>query len=991
MKYLVSFISLCCIFSLHATEKMSPTFLKKAGSRKMNQWVDSVFNSMSMDERIGQLIMIVADGNTTEANKKRIKSWVEKEHVGGILFSSSDPLSQAELTNLSQSQARIPLMVGMDGEWGLAMRLIHTPRFPRNMMLGALKDDSLAYYYGKEVARECKLMGIHVNFAPDLDVNSNPRNPVIGLRSFGEDPQDVARLGILYSKGLEDGGILSVAKHFPGHGDTASDSHYTLPVVKSDKTHLENNELIPFRKYIQAGLGGMMIGHLNVPALDSLEQPSSLSKNIIQKILIDEYGFQGLVFTDALMMRGVSNQPNMSVRALLAGNDILLGPGSPTREFNAIKEALAAKTITEELINEKCRKVLTYKYQFGLNRYKPVSTATLLSDLNSVNADWLNRKLNEKSITLLKNEKGIIPLKGLDTRTIALISLGGNADLSLQQTLNLYTKVDAYSVSDNSRLAAVVKKMADYNTIVISVNSKRSFSQEELDKLCEGRDVILNFFTTPYEMDSYEGLIKKAAAVFCSYENTDMAQVYAAQGIFGGIAIDAGLPVSVQGLFKKGTGFATAKTRLAYSIPEEVGFNSEKLAAIDKIVQEGLDAKAFPGCQVFVVKDGVVVYNKAFGRFDYQGGKSVNTSDLYDLASMSKASSTLPAIMKIYDQDKISTTDYLSKFIPELRNTNKDKLTIRDALYHETGLRAFLPFYMNAIDKSSYSGSLFSSVRDSKHTVKYDAGTWANPDFSFRPDLISSTPKDSFSLQIAKDIYGSYKLRHLALQEIAEDPIRGKNSYEYSDLNFILLREVVESATNTNLSDFVQKNFFKKLGATTTTYLPLQKFDISQIVPTENDQFLRKQLLQGYVDDEAAAFFGGISGNAGLFSSANDLAKLYQMWLNRGMYGGERYLSEKTCDYFTMSKSARSRRGLGFDKPDPLSLKNSPTSYGTPSGTYGHTGFTGTCFWVDPDNKLIYIFLSNRVNESRVNRKLISMGIRTRIQEAIYRSLIRYR
>lgn len=992
MKYFFSTLFFV-LFSIgvSAVGDMQPTLFSKVNKQKMNQWVDSVFNSMSIDERIGQLIMVIADGNTTESNKRKIRTWVENQRVGGILFSSSDPLSQAELTNFAQKDAKTPLLVGMDGEWGLAMRLIHTTRFPRNMMVGAAKDDSLAFYYGKEVARQCRLMGIQVNFAPTIDVNSNPANPVIGLRSFGEDPKEVARLGILYAKGLEAGGVLSVAKHFPGHGDTSSDSHYTLPVIKSGRQRLESQEFIPFREYIRNGLGGVMVGHLNIPALDSLDQPSSLSKNVVQKLLKDEFGFRGIVFTDGLEMKGVSRESDMSLRALLAGNDVLLGPSNPAKEFSAIKEALNNKLITEEQISEKCRRVLSYKYMLGLSRYRPITTKTLLSDLNTTDADWLNRKLNERSITLLKNDNKILPLRDLDKRSIAFVSLGGNAYGTLASALNLYSKVDIFSVSDNSRLSELIPQVANFNTLIISINARRNFSEETLAKICEGKDVILNFFTTPYEMTPYAALVKKASAVMCSYENTDLAQEYAGQAVFGGNAIDGQLPVTVRGLFNKGTGIETRKTRLAYSLPEEVGLSSEKLANIDKIVQEGLDAKAFPGCQVLVAKDGVVVYNKAFGTHDYKSSGKVKTSDLYDLASMTKASATLPALMKVYDDGDVSLTDYISKYVYPLRGTDKEKLNLRDALFHETGLKAFLPFYTLAIDKSSYTGSLFSSTRDGKHTVEYDAGTWANPDFQYLPDLISTDPKSGYSLQIARNLYASDKMRGLVLQDIADEPLSGKGKYEYSDLNFILLREVVEGATKKNLSDFLQKNFYRRLGANTTTYLPLQVIDSTRIVPTENDQFLRKQLLRGYVDDEAAAFMGGISGNAGLFSSANDLAKLYQMWLNRGTYGGEKYLSEKTCDLFTQSKSARSRRGLGFDKPDPQSLRSSPCSYSTPASVYGHTGFTGTCFWIDPDNKLIYIFLSNRVNESRKNKKLISLSIRSRIQEAIYMSFQRNR
>ncbi len=949
-------LSAFCLCSFAKKGSNLPFIFNGVNHSKMNAWVDSVYQTLSVDERIGQLIMPIAEGSLTEANKLKIRRWIENEKIGGILFSASTPQQQAELTNYAQSTARTPLMIALDGEWGLSMRLKNTTRFPRNMMLAATQNAELIRKYGEEVARQCRIMGIHVNFAPVLDVNSNPKNPVIGTRSYGENPDDVARWGIHYAQGLESGGILSVAKHFPGHGDTSTDSHHTLPVVSASQSRLQKMELPPFQQYISAGLGGMMVGHLSIPALDNSNQPSSLSELIVNELLVKKYGFKGLIFTDGLAMKGVANEVDMSVRALLAGNHILLGAANPDKEFANLKRALQTGLLTQDVINQKCRKVLMFKYILGLSKPAAVETKNLLARLNTPEAELLTKQLNEKAITLLKNDESIIPLKELDTRKIALLSLGGNADTKLKQTLALYASVTNFSASSPEQLSALENRLTNFNTVIISVNSTKRFSHRILNKIAENKNVILNFCTTPYEMEDYVPLVKKSSAVLCSYENTELVQQAVAQAIFGGIALSGKLPVSVQGLFEVGEGLVTQKVRLSYSHPEEVGISSERLASIDRIVNEGLNAKAYPGCQVLVAKQGVVVYHKAFGRLDYQGGRAVKISDIYDVASVTKATATVPAVMKLYDDGRIGSADRLSKYLSVLQGTDKEQITVRDALFHESGLKSFLPFY------------------------RYAQESAVTP--------FSALPSNDYPLQVAKGIYASPATRRQVLQNIINSPLK-RRAYEYSDLNFILLAEAVEAISGENLSDFLQNNFYRKLGAYTSGYKPLDRFDAEVIPPTENDQTYRKQLLRGYVHDEAAALLGGISGNAGLFSSANDLAKIYQMWLNKGVYGGERYLSDKVCNYFTQAKSSISRRGMGFDKPDPNLLKGNPTSYSTPRTAYGHTGFTGTCFWIDPDNQLIYIFLSNRINESRDNKKLMSLNIRPRIQEAIYQSIIR--
>lgn len=988
-RFLILWVLLCCIVSCWA--QADPTLYRMADHEKMQHWVDSVFLTLDEDAKIGQLFMPIADLGMSEQNKRRLLRLVHEVKIGGVLFHKGNTRSQAMLTNLMQEESSVPLMVSLDGEWGLSMRLSGTTRFPKNMMLGAIEDVSLLEAYGEEVGRQCREMGIHVNFAPDLDVNSNVDNPVIGLRSFGETAAQVADKGIAYARGLEKMGLISVAKHFPGHGDTSDDSHKTLPAVRHSRQRLDSVELFPFRKYVYEGFAGMMTGHLYVPALEREKKPVSLSKHVVTDLLQEEIGFRGLCFTDALAMKGASasKADNPCVQALLAGNDILLGPANPFTDYKAVKSAVASGLIPKELIDEKCKKVLAYKYIAGLNQYRPIDLQGLSDRLNSPHANWLAAKLNAEAITVLKNTDSIIPLKSLDEKKIAVLSIGETSDCEFQQMIARYAKVAHFSILRNTPAATVqqiYQKLASYDVVICGVHTVRIPESMQLRQLTEKKELIYAFFTLPYFCKNYKPSIEQAKTVVMAYETTPLAQEYAAQVIFGGIGAKGKLPVTIPSLYYSGTGVFTEKTRLGFHQPEEVGLNPVRLNVIESIVQDGLDAKAYPGCQVLVAKDGMVVYDKAFGKYDYEHHQPVTNASVYDLASASKAAGTLLAVMEAYDDKKFNLNNKVSQYIPELQESDKRNITIKQLLYHQSGLLSTINFYLAAIDDSSYHGSLYSSRKNATHPVRFDAKTYVRNDFRFLPSLVSSTPKPGYTLEVAKDFYLHASFRDSIMQQIKDSRL-GTKRYRYSCINFILLKELVERCTDQPMDVLLDRDFFQPLGAWHTTYNPLKKMDISEIVPTEYDGFLRRQLIRGYVHDEAAAFLGGVSGNAGLFSNAEDLAKVLQLYLNQGVYGGERLLSAETCRLFTQSKSPTCRRGLGFDKPLPGS-KASPCGLLAPHSVYGHTGFSGTCFWVDPDNQLIYIFLSNRINPTRANNKLSKLDIRTRIQDAIYKSIL---
>jgi beta-glucosidase-like glycosyl hydrolase/CubicO group peptidase (beta-lactamase class C family) len=953
----------------------------------MNHWVDSIFDTMSMDEKIGQLFMIIADPRPTYHN--RILNNIRDQKVGGILFSSGTLNDETESINLYQKNSRIPLLISFDGEWGLSMRLVGTPRFPKNMMLGAIRDNEWLRLYGEEMGRECKELGVHINFAPVLDVNVNPDNPVIGNRSFGESPRLVAEKGLAYARGLEKMKVMAVGKHFPGHGDTSKDSHTTLPEINHNRLRLDSVELYPFVEYIRAGFAGIMTGHLAVPELNNHSlAPTSLSFGIVTGLLSDELGFEGLKFTDALIMGGASaGKYGVCVESLLAGNDILLSPEKPAAEFAAVKKAVASGIIPVKLIEEKCLKILSYKYIAGLNRYKPIATKGLSGRVNTSSADWLAQKLNEEAITLLKNEKEALPLKQLGKRKIAVVSLGEGASTAFQQTMALYDSFDFFQLAANDNADRLFDRLKKYDVVICAIHSDKTPDYPELRTPAVAKELHLCFFTLPYRLQKYAATIASARSVVLAYENTPYAQKAAAEVVMGGLPAKGKLPVSIAGLFRQDDGLTTQKVRLSYQHPVEAGLSAKVLNKIAAVVKEGIEKEAFPGCQVLVAKNGIVVYNQSFGAFDYAGTHPVQTTDLYDLASVTKAAATVPALMKLCDTGRLNLRDPLSKYIPGLRQTDKEKLTIRDALFHQTGLPAFLPFYMELIDTNSYTGNLYAGKRNLTYRILYDKDTYMRTDFEFLPGSVSRTPQKGIQKQVAENWYIRDDFDRTIVQKTIEAPLRKNTHYLYSDLNFILLKEVIETAAGQSLDQFVTKTFYANLGASTTTFLPLKQFDKHRIAPTEHDEFLRNQILIGYPHDEAAALMGGVSGNAGLFSNANDLAKLLQLFLNNGEYGGERYVSQATAQTFTQTKSPDSRRGLGFDKPDKIKETGS-TGEKTPASVYGHTGYTGTCFWVDPDNQLIYIFLSNRVYPSRTHTQLMNLNIRPRIQDIIYEALM---
>ena len=836
--------------------------MNRIDTLQMQRWTDSIMATLTPNERLGQLIMPIVDSKDDEAHRQIVRRDIQQYHVGGLLFSKGTFQTQAKMTRYGrQLSKKAPLWIALDGEWGLGMRLTDAVKYPRNGALGTIRPevrDSLMYEYGKEVARQCRLMGININFSPVLDINSNPNNPVIGNRSFGSTIWDVIPPALSYSRGLEDGGVMAVGKHFPGHGDTDTDSHKTLPLLKHDRERLLSFECEPFRYFVKAGFGGVMIAHLEVPALEpETGLPSSLSKAVVTDLLKQQFGFRGLVFTDGLAMKGVNNVPDYSVKALLAGVDVLLDPVPLQSQWTSLKKAVADGTLPQSLIDEKCRKVLAWKYLLCVSQEDQTATDSLTQRINTPQA------------------------------------------LALRDELNA-----------------------------------------EVDKA--------KFDTTKHIAVPQPQLLQEADPT------------------------EQGLPAALEAL--------EAENRKQILNP--------KFHRVDSLVQDALDKDAFPGCQILVAHKGKIIYNRAFGWLDYDRTEPNSVETVYDLASVSKIAGTLPALMLAYDEFNLKFSDPMSWHVPQLRNTNKKDITLRQALLHETDMRDGYSFYAMTFDTASFKKRYYSSIPKEPFTVQQDKKCWFDEHLCFDTAWISKTQDATYTLPVAKDLYIKPAFRDSILKKIIDLPLLKPHKYRYSDLNFILIRALIEQVAQTPIDQYLYEKMPEFYGNDKLCYRPLEHgIPLSRIAPTEDDQALRHQVLRGYVHDEAAAWSGGVEGNAGLFGSASDLFPLFQMILDKGTYHGKRYINEITVERMTTQKSHISRRGLGFDKPEPNRNKISPCCEECSPQTYGHTGYTGTCIWVDPKEDLIFIFLCNRVHPHRWNTTLTSEGYRTRIHSMIYEAI----
>ena len=959
MRYIITFL----LFTQLVLSQDNSTIIQ-------NKWVDSIYNQFTFEEKVGQLFMVAAYSNKNEAHNKSIDELISNYKIGGLIFFQGGPVRQAILTNRYQAKSKVPLFIGIDAEWGLSMRLDSTYRYPWNMTLGAVQNMSLIQKMGQQMGQQSKRMGIHFNFAPVVDINTNPKNPIIGNRSFGEDKFNVAKRAVALIKGFQSEGLFATAKHFPGHGDTASDSHHTLPVVNFDKNRIDDVELYPYKELIKNGLSSIMVAHLDVPSLESRKgYPTSISYNVVTDILQNELGFKGLIFTDALNMKGASNfkQPgDIDLEALLAGNDILLFAENVPLAVEKFKEAFKEGKLTEERIAFSVKKILNYKFKAGLDKYKPIETLNLIDDLNKPEYDALNYDLYENAITVLTNKDKIIPVKKIEKERIAFVSIGNDYSDTFIKSLNKYTDVTEIK-SDN--LDDLLVALEEYTKVIIGYHKtdgawkNHDLSFKELlwiDRISKQNKTIVTFFTKPYSLlniknfSGIEGLI-------LAYQNNDFAQITAADIIFGSKSAKGKLPVSINNNFNVNDGVITQKlNRLSFGMPENVGMSSKILSKIDTIANYAISNKMTPGAQIIVARKGVVVYQKSFGYMTYENKDKVENTNLYDVASLTKILSTLPNLMVQFEKGKIKLDTKLSTMLPVFKGSNKENITFLDLLTHQARLQPWEPFYKATLDSISLPSDIY----------------------------YKKTYSTAFPIQVSENLFLRRDYNDTILKVIVDSKLLPKKEYKYSDFSFILMKEYLERITSKKLDVLANENFYSFLGTKTLTYNPLRKFDMRYIAPTEIDNYYRHTTIQGYVHDMAAAMQGGVSGHAGLFSNALDVAKMMQMFLQKGSYGGHQFFTEETLNTFNKCYFCKegNRRGLGFDKPQ---LGDAGPTCGCVSLTsFGHTGFTGTMAWADPEKEIVYIFLSNRTYpEAKVNY-LSRNNIREDIQKVIYEAII---
>jgi beta-glucosidase-like glycosyl hydrolase/CubicO group peptidase (beta-lactamase class C family) len=944
-----------------------------------NFLIDSLLNTMTVDEKIGQLLMLPVYSDKNEQYYNDIEYLISRYHIGGLIFFQGTPARQAELTNRFQKNAKIGIFVAMDAEWGLSMRLDSLTPLPRNMTLGAVQDKRLIYNVGAEIARQCKLMGVHINFAPVLDVNSNPDNPIINIRSFGENPEKVTECGMALMHGLQDNGIIAVGKHFPGHGDTGIDSHYSLPVIKQNINRLDSLELIPFKNAINSGLKGIMVAHLNIPALEPENGlPASLSKNIIRNLLINDLDYINLVITDAMNMRGVTSrfaEGDRELAAFIAGNDLITMPVNIPAVFKVFKSALKEKTIAEQEISERVRKILSFKYDAGLFNELSLPTIALTERLNS-EANDLSYSIFENATTLLNNQNDRIPFHLVDTIHFASLSIYEENSTQFKRIIDRYAPFAHYSYLKNelsqNDYDELLKELSRFEVVLVSLhninnNARRQYGLSQSDiqfinKLNDQTNVVQIVYGNPYSLKYFENCTN----LICAYEDNKYAQETVAQQLFGAIPFRGKLPVSASVKLFEGSGIERpAIGRLGYSSPEREKFNVQKLSIIDTIVNNSIKEGMIPGAQLLIARNGRIVMEKNYGYVTDDNRLAVHDTILYDLASITKVAGTVQILMMLTDHGFIDLDKKISYYLEELRDTNKEDLIIRDILAHQAGLIPYYPYWINTMNNNNGENKFYNSNYSIDYNVEITENMYA------RSEL--------------KDSIWHWMIHSDLLEK--QDTLK-PYEYIYSDIGFYIIQKLIESITGEALNDFLDEYLFTPLCVRHISYLPKKYFPLEQIAPSSVDRTFRKGIVHGNVHDEIASIYGGIAGHAGLFSNAYSLAVIMQMNLQNGYYGGTRYIQPDIIGRFTRRQYTFNRRGLGWDKPQVIGHEYNPASYLASLDSYGHSGFTGTYVWVDPAYNLVYIFLSNRTYPDPGNKKLIDTEVRKRIQTVIYSSLV---
>ena len=969
-----------CFFPIFWSQNGLPEYLEIP-----TPWADSVLLNTPLKDLIGQVFMPAVYPKQQDSAK--ILSYIEKYQLGGIMFMQTTPQLLVDNYNTYQKATKIPLLSAMDAEWGLAMRVDSVLAYPRAMTLGAVDNVQLIESMTQNMAQQFLRTGIHLNFAPVTDINTNPQNPVINYRSFGEEAQKVTKYALAYHQGLAKKGILSCIKHFPGHGSVAVDSHHAVPFLLQSKEELAQTELIPFRQLIQEGVGCVMVGHLQVNAIDP-QKVASLSAKVIQNTLQKELGYQGVVFSDALNMGAVKNiysqKGELGWQAFLAGNDILVYVEDVPQTYARFKEALESGEIEEKAFLQRVHKILKLKEWLKINENQPINSENLAADLQK--NEPIVRQVLENAFTLLKNEDKIFPFSR--TETPIIIVWGAAENTIFENTFKKLTPAARFvflsSLPNENEIQNALNSIGKNSTVLLSFQNmtQQSAKNYNLQPLVIDRflsllakktkKIALNVLGNPYSLN----LLKNAylaKAILVGYENTKITQELSAQVIAGAVSPKGKLPVSLDN-FDINAGVSYAPIQLGYGLPEEVGLQSEILQKIDSVVDNAILAKAFPGCKILVIKDNKLVWDKNYGYFTYAEQTPVGDSTIYDLASITKMVASTLALMQLESEKKINIDAPLQKYLPTLLGSNYGKIKINDILSHQAGLAPWIPFYRTTVPNPppiALDSLNENSALDSAELAQ-------------KSNFYEKKANKEYSIQVAEDLHLKKEYLDSIFTKIINTPLKNKQQYLYSDLGFYFIPNLVEKMTKQKFKDYIESKY-RVLGLEQIGFLPLTWADKSNIPPTEIDNYFRHQTVQGYVHDQGAALLGGVSGHAGIFGSAYDVAALMQLFLNKGTYNGVQLFNESLMPKYNKSVSPKNHRGLGFDKL--REGKDQIASNKASFESFGHSGFTGVFAWADPAYNLIFVFLSNRTYPSSDNKLISKLNVRTEIHHLIYDAL----
>jgi beta-N-acetylhexosaminidase len=935
-------------------------------------WVDSVFSTLSLPDKIGQMLMIALDGSADQNDLEKTITTIRKNKIGGVVVSGGGPTRLAKTINRLQRESELPVLVGMNAEQGPGAVMDSVIKFPDPILLGAVRDDSLIWFLGEQIGRQLKSLGVHINFAPTTDLSTSFNNPELFISAYGENKDRVTKKIVTYQAGLRKEGIACIAKHYPDNGIRVEGFSKGAPVLR---TNTDPARLYPLQIMIDNGLAGVVTAYEHEVIFPDKKRRFADRKRILSdavpslysgKYLKQQVNLKGLVFSfipDIQELNKKYNAGDAEVFAFQAGNDVLLFPENINATIRKMRRAVRKNKTLEKQLDESVKKILALKFDAGLNKHASVKIKNLQKRLNDINVSALRSILIAQSITVIKDDQRMLPIQELD-RSFASLSIGDKNVNEFSTYLSKYVSVAQYGMKSDT--AGLFHTLNRHDVIIAAIypNGDSLVNQytQLLQRLSSTKKVIAVLFDSPSRISHLE----KLPAIVQAYSPDADAQKIVAQIIFGALRATGTLPVSISDSLQQGLGIETVSLkRIGYSLPEVAGVNSNMLINITRIAMDAINQKATPGCQVLVARKGKVIYEGSFGSQLYDQKNPVTDQSIYDLASLTKVTATLPVSMFLYEKGLLDIYKKASYYLPELDSTNKKDLIVKDILTHQAGLIPFIPFWVQ--------------------TVK---------DSVLMPEYYSHERSEAYPLQIAPTVFGIKSLpdslwRWSIKSRLREKPVRTPYNYIYSDIGLYIMHHINEKLINQPQQDFLQQNFYDPLGASTMGYLPLERFDPVRIVPTENDKLFRRELLTGTVHDEGAAMLGGLAGHAGNFSNAGDLLKFGQMLLQKGYYGGYQYFKAETVDYFTAKQFDTSRRGLGWDKPVQSDWV-SPTSILASPKTFGHTGFTGTCMWIDPEFDLIFIFLSNRVYPTRNNNKLSSLNIRSRIQDVIYQSVFEY-